>query len=242
MTNKKEKKEWHVVSFSGGKDSTAMLLGMLDRGMQVDDIIFCDTEMEFDEMYDHIKQVEDYIGRKITILHFDKSFEYMLFEQEVKSGKYKGQIGLNFPNIRYRWCTNLKEKAVRKYRKLHKDKKIIMYVGFASDEPKRVKKDRYPLIDWGMTEQDALNYCYERGFTWGGLYEKFNRVSCWCCPLQNLKSAKALREHFPEKWNLLKSWEKRLNKGFRLDYNTDELEEKFDCEARGEKYRRKKNK
>ena len=33
----------HIVSFSGGKDSTAMLLRMLEENMQVDEIIFCDT-------------------------------------------------------------------------------------------------------------------------------------------------------------------------------------------------------
>lgn len=37
----------HVVSFSGGKDSTAMLLWMLELGMTVDEIIFCDTGVEF---------------------------------------------------------------------------------------------------------------------------------------------------------------------------------------------------
>ena len=34
------KPEYHVVSLSGGKDSTAMLLMMLERGMQIDDILF----------------------------------------------------------------------------------------------------------------------------------------------------------------------------------------------------------
>ena len=33
----------NMVSFSGGKDSTAMLLRMLEEGMQVDIILFCDT-------------------------------------------------------------------------------------------------------------------------------------------------------------------------------------------------------
>lgn len=33
----------HIVKFSGGKDSTAMLLMMLERGLPVDEIIFCDT-------------------------------------------------------------------------------------------------------------------------------------------------------------------------------------------------------
>lgn len=30
----------HVIQFSGGKDSTAMLLMMLEQGMTVDEIIF----------------------------------------------------------------------------------------------------------------------------------------------------------------------------------------------------------
>lgn len=48
----------HVVQFSGGKDSTAMLLMMLERGMQVDEIIMCDTGMEFPGMYQHIEVEE----------------------------------------------------------------------------------------------------------------------------------------------------------------------------------------
>ena len=43
-------KDYHVVSFSGGKDSTAMLLRMLELGMPVDEIIFCDTTVEFPQM------------------------------------------------------------------------------------------------------------------------------------------------------------------------------------------------
>ena len=54
----------HIVQFSGGKDSTCMLLMMLERRMQIDDIIFCDTGMEFPSMYEHIDRVEQYIGRK----------------------------------------------------------------------------------------------------------------------------------------------------------------------------------
>lgn len=62
----------HIVQFSGGKDSTAMLLMMLEKGMQVDEIIFCDTGKEFPGMYVHIGKVEQYIGRKITTLKAEK--------------------------------------------------------------------------------------------------------------------------------------------------------------------------
>lgn len=63
-----KKPDYHVVSFSGGKDSTAMLLKMLEEGMQVDEIIFCDTGVEFPDMYDHIDKVEKYIDRNVTHL------------------------------------------------------------------------------------------------------------------------------------------------------------------------------
>ena len=53
-----------IVQFSGGKDSTCLLLMMLEKGMQVDEIICCDTGKEFPQMYDHIKKVDQYIKEK----------------------------------------------------------------------------------------------------------------------------------------------------------------------------------
>ena len=53
-----EKKKLHIVSLSGGKDSTAMLLRMLEEGWPVDLILFCDTGLEFDGMYHHIEKLE----------------------------------------------------------------------------------------------------------------------------------------------------------------------------------------
>lgn len=45
------KEQYHLVSFSGGKDSTAMLLGMLERDMKIDCTLFCDTGLEFPAMF-----------------------------------------------------------------------------------------------------------------------------------------------------------------------------------------------
>ena len=75
-----EKKKLHIVSLSGGKDSTAMLLRMLEEGWPVDLILFCDTGLEFDGMYHHIEKLEKYIGRPITRLKSEYSFEYLLLE------------------------------------------------------------------------------------------------------------------------------------------------------------------
>ena len=45
------KPDYIVVSFSGGKDSTAMLLRMIELKETINEVIFCDTGMEFPEMY-----------------------------------------------------------------------------------------------------------------------------------------------------------------------------------------------
>ncbi len=53
-----EKTIFNVVSFSGGKDSTAMLLKMIEEKIDIDCVLFCDTGLEFPQMYEHIDKVE----------------------------------------------------------------------------------------------------------------------------------------------------------------------------------------
>lgn len=39
-----KKSKWVVAGFSGGKDSTAMVLGMIELGEQLDEVICCDLK------------------------------------------------------------------------------------------------------------------------------------------------------------------------------------------------------
>lgn len=95
----------HIVSFSGGKDSTAMLLMMIEKGMHIDEIVFCDTTVEFPQMIEHINKVEKYINRKITRLQAPFDFEHYLAYHVKVRGKNKGKKGYGFPDFRNRWCT-----------------------------------------------------------------------------------------------------------------------------------------
>lgn len=208
-----------------------MLLKMIEENYRIDEIIFLDTGVEFPAMYTHIQQVEKYIGRTITKLKDEKSFEYYMLEHEKTKGKNKGQKGYSWSDFRNRWCTsNLKKKVINRYLKKYKDYTIIEYHGIAFDEPKRIKDNpniKYPLFDWHMTEKDALAYCYDRGFYWDGLYEKFHRLSCWCCPLKSIGELKVLYNEFPELWAKLREWDSKTYRQFRADYSILDLEEKF---------------
>lgn len=208
-----------------------MLLRMLEEGMPVDIILFCDTGVEFDGMYYHIDRLEQYIARPITRLKAPKSFEYYFYEYtpKRKNPKLNGYCGMSWAGPNTRWCTGmLKTRIINRYlRKLQKDYTVIQYIGIAADEPKRVKEYRYPLVDWGMTETDCLAYCRERGFDWDGLYDIFSRVSCWCCPLQSLEGLRKLRRHFPELWEKLRYMDSHTWRKFTKRYTVEQLEIRF---------------
>lgn len=241
----KEKQKLHVVSFSGGKDSTAMLLRMIEEDMPIDIILYCDTGLEFPEMGEHIRKVEKYIGREIAVIKSDKDYMWYASEKEVirrttrVSGVNPGDItrGYGWSNMFARWCTkHLKVEVIDRYlRGLREEYDLIQYVGIAADEPQRIKDDKvYPLVNWGMIESDCLRYCYDRGFDWGGLYEIWNRVSCWCCPLQSLEDLRKLKKHRPELWLKLKEMDARLSEtdrpNFQWTKSLRDIEKRFEVE------------
>lgn len=55
-------KQFHAVSLSGGKDSTAMLLLMIERDMPINMVLSADTGMEFPEMYEHLAKLDEHLS------------------------------------------------------------------------------------------------------------------------------------------------------------------------------------
>lgn len=243
--------DYHVVSFSGGKDSTAMLLHMIELDMHIDEVINFDTGVEFPSMYEHIEKVSDILtdkGIKFTVFRPPYTFEYFLLEREREGKDMVVRSGWGWPNINHRWCTaHLKTRNSDKYiQELSKKYNVIQYLGIAHDESKRMERKLhqsgrfcYPLVDWKWTEKDCLTYCYNKGYDWGGLYELFPRVSCWLCPLQRFNELFTLWDNFPELWSKLKEWDDRLTEiygtnvmQFKLPYNIEKLEKRFEIEKR----------
>jgi len=219
----------HIISFSGGKDSTAMLLMMIAKGMQIDKVICVDTTKEFPAMYRHIAKVQKICPIKIEIVKIN--YNYCFSEHIKTKGKNKGKKGYGFPDFKNRWCTALKRNATKKIQNKINDK-VIEYHGIAYDEKKRCNKNkgrtiRYPLVEWKITEKQALKYCYSKGLNWEGLYEKFHRVSCWCCPLSRIGELRTLYNNFSELWKELVKMDKKSYRKFRGDYSVNELSEKF---------------
>ena len=187
----------YIPSVSFGKDSTAMLLMMLEHGENIHSVLYFDTEREFPEI----------------IIHREK----LIKDTGVEFQPVRHWAGFNFLQKRYGdahasggWCTAAKRDCCNKYVKLMlKDNpNIIECIGFSYDEKHRAERIlkskkwtvRFPLIEWKITEEDALKYCYSKGYDFGGIYNWMpsKRVSCYDCPKQSKADWKAIRKYHPE--------------------------------------------
>lgn len=182
----------NIISFSGGKDSTAMLLLAQERGLSIHSAVFFDTGWEFPEMLQHIATIEKNISVPLVRLKPKRSFAE--------------ELSINgWPSITRRWCTRRKIDALNKYCKQNNG---VQLIGFSVDEIKRTESKemkkpppkRFPLIEWGISEVGALAYSLSRGYTWDELYNHFDRVSCFCCPLKRIDEYRKLRKHYPKLW------------------------------------------
>lgn len=138
-----------IASVSFGKDSLAMLLKLLELKYPIDEVVFIDTGMEFQAIYNietRVKEILKQANVKYTRLELPKSFEYYMFEHKTKSGKQ----GYSWCGGRCRWGTTYKLQVLNKHCKNN-----IQLVGVALDEPHRIKDEpnkNYPLVDFKMTE------------------------------------------------------------------------------------------
>lgn len=235
--------QYYVCNLSGGKDSTAMFLELIRRKYPLDEVVYCDVGMEFPAMERHIdklRKVAEQHEIKFTTLKSEKSFEYYMFDHKVK-GKNGNpdRNGYSWADSRNRWCTSrLKAEVIDRHTsELRKSYDLYRYIGLAWDEDKRLQRKEaqepyklYPLVEWGMTEADCLQYCYDRGYDWEGLYEIFKRVSCWCCPLQQIGELRKLRKHFPDLWERLKDMDNRTWRTFKPNFSVEDLEVRFQLE------------
>lgn len=204
---------WRIASVSWGKDSLAMLLRLLSF-VPLDEVVFFDTGMEFDAIYEVRDQTLPLLrakGVRYTELKPKYPMWWSMFCRPVKK-RGTDEVhkhGYGWCGGSCRWGTTEKQRALDHYAE---ERNAIVYVGIAADETVRLNKEvkpykRHPLADWGMTEKDCLKYCQKHGYTWEQegvpLYNILDRVSCWCCRNKNMKELKAIHDHLPETWKKL---------------------------------------
>lgn len=212
---------WHIASVSWGKDSLAMLHGLIERKLPLDEVVFFDTGMEFEAVYaerDRTLPLLKVHGIKYTELKPTSPMLWDMLVRPVRSRK-TGEVhrhGYGWCGGPCRWGTTAKLRALDAYAE---GRDAVVYVGLAADETARIAKEAkpyklHPLAEWGATEADCLATCKLRGHTWweGGvcLYDVLDRVSCWCCRNKNQRELRAIHDNLPGYWERLVALESVL--------------------------------
>lgn len=244
MKNKDLPSKYYIASVSWGKDSLAMLLLLIDKGYPLDEVVFYDTGMEFQAIYDtqnRMKPTLEQLGIKYTVLYPENSFLYDMLERPKIKRSGVTVYGDGWCGGPCRWGTFKKLRALDKYAKEHN---AVVYIGLAADERVRLLKletsKRAPLAELGVYEKAALALCYERGFFWEEsgvrLYDILDRVSCWCCCNKNLRELRNMYKYLPEYWDRLKNLQLKIDRPMKGWYNGQprgvfELEQRFKNET-----------
>lgn len=186
-----------IAAFSGGKDSTAMVLQLRPKFL-----FFTATGNELPPVYAHIECVADIVGASVIrapapslgglIEHFNA-----------------------LPNPRMRWCTRMiKIRPAIMWMQLNPGYRLA--VGLRDDEPMRdgiygLPGDRYwmPMKDWGWDIE-----CVESCLTHYGVTVP-ERTDCAVCPYQRLGEWWRLWKNWPEEWAQGEAWERQVGHTFR---------------------------
>lgn len=213
-------KEYHILSLSGGKDSTALAFFMRENMPEIFEkleLVFCDTEQEIPETYDYLNKIEIFLNKKITILKPEKSFDHLY------------DIRKFLPSIVNRWCTgDLKIRVYEKYIKskyLKKNESAIIYtyVGIRSDELGRGISNsnkriivKYPFQEFCISRDDIFKILYDVGINLPDYYRWRKRSGCYFCFYQSPNDWLNLYENHPDLFFKAMEYEKFNDKQAKI--------------------------
>lgn len=192
----------HILSLSGGKDSTALAIYMRDLVKDME-YIFCDTGEELPETKEYLDKLEVFLGKEINRLNPERPFSHYL-------QIYNGVL----PDARTRWCT--RQLKIEPFEKFIKDDLCYSYIGIRADEANRkgyisTKPNiipQYPFIENNIGKEDVFRILEESGLGLPKYYDWRSRSGCYFCFFQRRNEWVGLLENHPDLYTKAMNFEK----------------------------------
>ena len=203
----------NIVSFGGGTNSTAMIIGLYRKGIPIDLILFADTGAERPETYQYIdifnKWLIEHRLPEITVVQtVDKDGNKLTLEEKCLRYNALPSIVYGFKQCSVAHKINPQEKFCNSHPDCKKiweaGEKVIKYVGYDAGEERRKTnaysydiQDKkynkiYALIDWGWYREDCIEAIQAEGLPLPG------KSSCFFCPSMKKHEIKDLKRNHPE--------------------------------------------
>lgn len=178
-----------VVSYGAGTNSTAVLVGLHERGEKPDLIIFADTGGERPETYVHRDTVSDWcesVGfpRIVTVR------EHITLEQDCLNRNALPGLAYGFKSCSERY----KIRRQKRWLKAQGYTDPWFWVGIDAGEAHRKKYEgtRYPLIEWNWGRQECIEAIARAGLPQPG------KSACFFCPATKPHEIKQLKQDHPD--------------------------------------------
>lgn len=200
-----------IVSYGGGTNSTAMLVGLFERGQRPDAITFADTGGEKPGTYAHIAAVNEWCLKigfpPIEILRGRMPQQVRDGSLEVEClrlGKLPAKA-YGFSSCSDKWKMDPQRRYNREFANKHgiEQREITRLIGFDADEHSRVERGRsmaskkpvqeeYPLYDWGWGREECIDAISRAGLPQPG------KSACFFCPSSKKHEILELRSTHPD--------------------------------------------
>lgn len=200
----------HVVAFGGGVDSTAMVIGLVQRNEPIDLVVFADTGGERPETYAHIELFSSWLKERgypgiVTVWKVKDGERYTL-EQDCLDHNSLPSIAYGFKRCSDHFKIRPQNTYLREWEPAKQawaaGKKVVKYIGYdAGEERRKENADRkvdtkydykYPLIDWGWEREECLDVIDAAGVP------RPPKSACFFCPSSRPKEIIDLSEKHPE--------------------------------------------
>lgn len=213
MTIEEMKQHEWIVSWSGGKDSTATIILMHENNIPIKEIIY--VRMMFNEklpatlpimtdFVDNAKKVFESWGYKVTIVPSIRSAKE-ISERRFFRSKYLEKNGKKYglSNFMRGRCkmTAAKTDTIAALVK-ERDKNAYEMIGYAADETKRIHRltdhKQSIMVTLGIKENDTYDICRKHNLL-SPLYDLgISRDGCFFCPNAKKAEREYIHEHYPD--------------------------------------------
>ena len=217
-----DKEARHILSFSGGKDSTALAVWLLENHPEVKfEFVFCDTGVELPETYAYIRRFEAIFGVQVTKLN---ALDLLGVKEKGDRNPFdvflKEYYGGFMPSPQARWCTRILK--IKPFEVHIGADKAYSYIGIRADENRDGYKQRrpvvlseepniipiYPFKEAKLGLQDIVAILEDSGLGVPTYYSWRSRSGCYFCFYQQIGEWQGLKENHPGLFDKAKAYEK----------------------------------
>lgn len=196
----------HILTLSGGKDSTALALHVAAKYPELPvEYVFTDTHKELPETYEYLSKIEAVLGKPIVRVSSDQA--------ERGFDHYLKLYGGYLPSPGMRWCTRMLK--IEPFEQYVGDDPVVLYVGIRADEDRTgyisTKPNittRFPFKEDGVDKEGVFRILEESGIGLPKYYEWRTRSGCYFCFFQRRNEWVGLKERHPDLFELSKQYEK----------------------------------